>query len=446
VKRPAVLLAVQTATVAAILACALALAARHPWRLDLTPDRRFTLSPHTIEVLARLPGTVRVTAFTSTQEDAHRRDIADLLALYRDAYPRLEVRLLDLDRNPGAAQRLGVDGYNVAVVEAGTRRERVDSITEESVTAALLAVAGTPPVVTYFVLGHGEHDPNDTNERSGASEAARALRADGFDVRTLEGAAKIPADANLVVLAGPTRDLGPAETDSLATFLRGGGQALFLCDPPTPPSVAGLLARFGVELAGDVVVDERGRLFGTDGLAARVAFLNESLVPDAPAVHALLPLAQSIRLVDADGVRADYLAMTPETTWADVDRRPHDDGPPEFRPGRDRPGPLPVAVFARVSVGTGREGRLAVVGDADFVSNLHAGVLGNRDLLLATAGLVARADPLAAERPPARPGGTFSPLALTATEARGIFWGAVVAPAAGLTAIALAMARRRRVA
>ena len=445
-KRPVVLLAVQTATVAAILACAIALAARHPWRVDLTPDRRFTLSPHTIEVLARLPGSVRVTAFTSSQEDAHRRDIADLLGLYRDAYPRLDVRLLDLDRNPGEAQRLGADGYNLAIVEAGERRERVDNITEESVTAVLLATAGTPPVVTYFVVGHGERDPRDADERRGASDAARALRADGFDVRALEGAATIPTDAGLVVLAGPTRDVGPGETDALAAYLRHGGQAFFLCDPPTPPSVAGLLARFGVELAGDVVVDEQGRLFGTDGLATRVAFLNESLVPDAPPVRALLPLAQSMRLVDADGVRADYLAMTPETTWADVDRRPHDGGPPTFRAGRDRPGPLPVAVFARVRTDATREGRFAVVGDADFVSNLNAGMLGNRDLLLAVAGLVARADPLVAERPEGRPGGTLSPLALTATEARRIFWGAVATPAAALMAIAFAMARRRRVA
>lgn len=442
--RPAVLVGVQTATVAAILACALALAARHPWRLDLTPDRRFTLSPHTIEVLTRLPGSIRVTAFTSTQEDAHRRDIADLLALYRDAYPRLDVRLLDLDRNPGEAQRLGADGYNLAVVEAGDRRARVESITEESMTAALLAVAGTPPVVTYFVVGHGERDPRDADERKGASEAARTLRADGFDVRALEGAASIPADAGLVVLAGPTRGLAPGEIDALARYLRQGGQALVLSDPPAPPSVAGLLARFGIELANDVVVDEQGRLFGTDGLAARVAFLNESLVPDAPAVRALLPLAQSMRLVDADGVRADYLAMTPETTWADVDRRPHDDGPPAFRAGRDRPGPLPVAVFARVRTGTTHEGRLAVVGDADFVSNLNAGVLGNRDLLLAVSGLVARADPLAAERPGVQPGGTLSPLALTATEARRIFWGGVMAPVTVLAAVAVAMSRRRR--
>jgi len=97
-------------------------------------------------------------------------------------------------------------------------------------------------------------------------------------------------------------------------------------------------------------------------------------------------------------------------------------------------------------VAGGREGRVVVIGDADFATNLHLGVLGNRDLLLTTAELVARADALAAARPAAAPGGTFSPLTLTAREARLVFWGVVVAPSAFMGAVALAMARRRRFA
>ena len=105
-RRPYLLLAVQVATVVAILACVVTLAALHPRRLDLTPERRFTLSAHTCEVLARLHDDVRITAFYSSQEGVIRREMADLLALYREAQPRIAVRLLDLDRSPGLSQRL----------------------------------------------------------------------------------------------------------------------------------------------------------------------------------------------------------------------------------------------------------------------------------------------------------------------------------------------------
>jgi gliding motility-associatede transport system auxiliary component len=444
-RRPALVVAVQVAVVVAILACVLTLSVLHPRRLDLTPEHHFTLSAYTRDIIARLRDDVRISLFYSSQAGPLRHEMTDLLGLYREAQPRIDVHVYDLDRNPGIAKRLGVGAYNTAVVEAGERREQVEVVTEDGVTAALLRVAGTPPVATYFVVGHGERDPRDDDPRTGASDLARALASEGFEVEALEGAAELPADAGLVVLAGPTRDLRPPEVDALAAYVTGGGNLLVLADPDTPAGVAALVRRFGVEVARDLVVDERGRLFGTDGRSARVAYLNEGLVAEPPDVRALLPEAQSLRLLDAPGVRADYLAMTAESSWADVDRRAPDSAP-TFRPGRDHQGPLPVAVFARVTAPGGREGRLVVIGDADFVSNLHLNVLGNRDLLLTAAELVARADPLAASRPAAAPGGTFSPLTLTAREARLVFWGVVVAPTFALAAVALGLARRRRFA
>ena len=106
----------------------------------------------------------------------------------------------------------------------------------------------------------------------------------------------------------------------------------------------------------------------------------------------------------------------------------------------------PVAAVARVEGPEGRTGRVVVIGDADVATNLYLNLLGNRDLLLAAAGLAGRREVFGGSRPAALPGGTFSPLTLTAHEARHIFWTAVVAPALALAAVALVMARRRRYA
>lgn len=427
-----------------ILGCVLVLVARHPHRVDLTPDRRFTLSPHTHEVLERLHDDVQVTAFYSSQEPNARREMSDLLGLYRDASPRVAVRLLDLDRSPGAAERLDVGAYNSAVVEAGARRERIERLDEDSLTAALLRVAGIPPTPVTFVLGHGEHDPRDDEGRAGIGVAAQAMRLDGFVPRVVEGAGALPEDAGLVVLAGPRRDLAEGEISALAAFLRRGGRLLVLVDHDAPASVGTLLARFGIEPSHDVVVDARGKLFGTDGLSARVAYLNQQLIPRAPDVPALLPLAQSLRLVEVPGARGDYLAMTGDDAWADVDRRVLSTPEASFRPGTDRRGPVPLAALVRVGSNPEAEGQLLVVGDSDFITNLHINVVGNRDLFLALAELAARNDPLAATRAPAPPGGTFSPLALSTREGRILFWAGVAGPGVLLFGIAGLVAHRRR--
>jgi hypothetical protein len=444
VRREPILLAAQAVLVTGILACLVLIAHRHPYRLDLTPEKRFTLSPHSHDVLARLDTDVTITAFHSSQDTGMRQELAELLQLYADASPRVTTRLLDLDRSPGAAERLGVRTYNTAVVQAGERRERVDLVVEELVTSAVLRTAGTPPVPAYVVTGHGECDPRDAEERGGLGQAVYALEADGFDVRIIGGAAQLPPGGGLVVLAGPTRDLAAAEVEALVAFARAGGSLLLLVDPPTPRSLVRLLARFGVEPGDDLVIDEQGRLLGTDGLAARIAFLNQELVPRAPDANAILPIAQSLRLIEADGVRADYLGVTPDTTWADVDRRALSGDAVQFRPERDRRGPLPIAALARVDAGGGRHGRDVVVGDADFATNLHLGVLGNRDLLLATAELAVRPDAYTASRPRAGSLSTFSSLALSASEARTVLWGAAIAPGLLAGAMALAMATRRR--
>lgn len=442
-RREPILLAVQTVLVAGILASVVLIAHRHPLRLDLTPERRFTLSAHSKDVLARLQSDVTITAFYSSQDTGMRQDLSDLLSLYADASHRVTTRLLDLDRSPGAAQQLDVRTYNTAVVSAGERHERVDLVIEELVTSAILRTAGMPPVSTWFVTGHGECNPSDDEGRGGLGQGVHALEADGFDVRVTGGAAHLP-DAGLVVLAGPTHDVAAAEADALAAFVRQGGSLLLLIDPPTPRSLMTLLARFGVEPGNDVVVDEQGRLLGTDGLSARVAIMNQRLIPQAPEATAILPIAQSLRLIDAAGVETDYLGVTADNTWADVDRRALTGEAIQFRADHDRRGPLPIAALARVHGDDDREGRVVVVGDADFATNLHIGVLGNRDLLLAVAELAVRPDPYTASRPLAASLSTFSTLALTAREASRVLWLSAIVPGALAMAMALLMARRRR--
>lgn len=414
-RHPRLLLAVQVVTVAGILVCCGLLAARHPWRVDLTPDRRFTLTAHTRAVLGSLPFPVVATYFYGAHDQIARRDAEALLRLYGDVSPRLQVRLRDLDRNPGEARRLGVAAYNVLVLEAGDRLARVDVPNEEFLTAALVRLAGAAPTVAYLVQGHGEGAADDHDGRRGLSGTVRSLEADGFTTRHLVGAAKVPEDAQLVVVAGPTRDLHAQEVEALVAYVAKGGGLLVLAEPPTPPSVRGLLERFGIELGDDVVVDEPSRLLGADGLTARVAFLNQTLAPAGLEVGALLPLAQTIRLVARPGVESDYLAVTSESAWADVSRRALDGTAPVFRAGTDRPGPLPIAVFARLDPGGGR---VVVVGDVDFATNLHLDLLGNRDLLAAVASLAAHGAADAQRRPERPEDTTFSPLVLSTREMR----------------------------
>jgi len=440
--RPHALFAVQVTAMAVIVALAFVLSTRWPVRFDLTPDAMFSLSAHTRAVLTRLTHPIGITYYFSSQEAVIRRNAAELLSLYATENPRLTVRLLDLDRNPGAAERDGVSSYNVTILEGDGERLRLDLLNEEVLTAAILRLVDHDVVPTYVLQGHGER-PIGGDARRGLGEAMTALTREGFVLHPLRGAAAIPDDARLVVLAGPTHDLADVEIEALDAWVRAGGGLLALVDAPTPPSVRALLARYGIVPSDDVVVDLQGRLLGGDGLSARVPYVNQSLIPTVPEVAALLPVAQSVRLDDAPGIESDYVAVTDESAWADVDRSSIETGGRESRGPDDRAGPLPIAAFARTTSGAEHAGRVLFVGDADFATNLHFDVLGNRELFLSLAALAGEKPTTLDERPTSLPPSPLSAFVLTAKEARLLLVLGSIAPAF-LLALGAFMAYRRR--
>jgi hypothetical protein len=448
VSRQAMLLAFQLAGAAATCLGLLLLAARHNVRIDLTPGRAHSLASATHAMLARLDRDVTITVFYDGQAPGRRREMADLLERYESASPRIEARLLDLDRNPGIARRLGVTRYGTGVAAAdGTVPLGV--IDEEEITGALLRLVDPTDRALYFTVGHGEHDPADADERRGYSELARSLHAEGYAVRRLETLATtgVPADAAAVVVGGPRAGFPEAALEALRRYVGGGGAVLLLLDPGTPPAFATFLQGYGVRLSDDVVVDERNALLGTDNLMPRIPYLNQSVFPRLTELPAVLPEAQSVALGDAPpDVETTYLASSAEEAWADVDRDSIAAEAPRFSPGEDHRGPIPVAALIRGATAQGgRTGDIAVLGDADFATNLYLGLLGNRDFFLVLLDLLTRRELRGALRP-VEAGGSFSALTLTRSQDRFVFWTAVVLPPAmvAFVWIALAAVRRRR--
>ena len=85
-----------------------------------------------------------------------------------------------------------------------------------------------------------------------------------------------------------------------------------------------------------------------------------------------------------------------------------------------------------------------VFGDSDFATNFYLDLLGNRDLILSAVAVLAEDPALVAVRRKSQPGGTLSPISLTAAQSRTIFWAAVMRDAAGGAAASAAVVGLRR--
>ncbi len=418
-------------------------------RFDMTAEKRLSLSPHAISVLASVEHPLRIELF-------HRRNERDrpleLLELMRDHCAELSFELVDLDRNPARAKDHGVTHYDRAVVLYQGRETVVPAADEEALVGGIARVLHEKPRVVYFVTGHRERGiAPGVDDAYG--RAVQNLRTDGYDVRTLSLVhdAAVPEDASVVVLGGPEVDLVEVEIEKLEAYLARGGAVLVLVDPVDVPQIVAWLAKHGILLRDDVVIDHSNRVYGSDGTNVVVPFYRENEATRSLDVPSVFGRARSVSLPsggdDDQASGASIVARTAKESFAAAGAARTKSGEVAFDAERDRQGPIGVVAVAQVGKDPAQVGRLAVIGDADFPSDVFLPLLGNKDLFLGTVGWLAAERSSGARAPEAVTGlGPVSPVYVTDAQGRVIFAAAVVAePLVFLViGVAVVLARRRR--
>jgi ABC-type uncharacterized transport system involved in gliding motility auxiliary subunit len=393
------------------------IAARQSKRWDLTTGGQFTLSDQTKKILSGLDQPVKVRVFASARSAERFRD---RLTEYTHATDKLDVEYIEPLKQPALANQYQVQQDGTVVFEYAGRIERATSDVEQDLTNALVkAIQGTQKKV-YFVQGHGEKDTG-SSERTGFSGASEALVGDNFTVEkfVLAQQTAVPADAAVVVIAGPRTDFLPAEIDMLRAYLRKGGKVLLMLDPPetttsaAQPNLLAFAREWGVEVGNNMVVDlsPAGRLLGTGPSIPVAASYPSHPINERMEVLTAYPLARSIVPVSGgvDGRVAQAIVETSQNSWAETDlkalsttgeaRQEEDKG--------DKAGPISLAAAvtapapeapAPVEGQAKPEARVVVFGDSDFASNVALNVQGNRDFFLNAVNWLAQQEDMIAIR------------------------------------------------
>jgi ABC-type uncharacterized transport system involved in gliding motility auxiliary subunit len=441
----------------AIVVVVEALAIRHNVRVDLTEGRRHSLSDQSIKLLRSLENDVHAVAFYRTDEPG-KAAAQDLLAQYAQVSPKFRFEVVDPDRHPGMAKRYGITVTATVVVESGGKEEKFQGAEEEKITNALVKLLRKEKRVLYFVGGHGEASL-ESSGRQGLSLVKEALTKVDYEVRPLVllREREVPKDAAVLVIAGPQSDLLPTELQLIEAYVKRGGNLLVLLDPFTAPGLTDLLKKYGIVIGKDVIidVDPVSRVLSGDYLLPVVTQyephpITKDFTKDA-IVATILPYARTVDAVTEPpkGIIVQVLARTSPGSWAETDKAGLDRGQARFDEGRDRQGPLPVAAVATIEVTTDdgrpmtdggksektvngerstvneKKGRIVAYGTSAFMQNTYVNLAGNRDLLLNSVSWLAEEEQLIAIRPRQA---KFTPLVLTANQARLAFWGILVLP------------------
>jgi ABC-type uncharacterized transport system involved in gliding motility auxiliary subunit len=410
------LAAASVLVVLAILAAINYLSTRHNRRWDLTGSKQFSLSDQTKKVLADLKEPVTVRVFARSDDFQRYRDRLDQ---YTYQSKLLTVEYIDPEKRPGLAQQLGVTTLGTTVFAYKGRNEKASSDGEQELTNALIKVIqGRQPKV-YFTQGHGEKDTASA-DRTGFNAITGALTSDNFvvDKIVLAQVTAVPADADVLVVAGPKTDfLGP-EIDILKAYLARGGKLFVMLDPvlkadqAQPAALQALLKDWGIDAGNDVVLDVSGmgRLIGTDESVPVAASYPSHPITENFQLLTAYPLARSMSPIEGgtNGHTAQRLVETSRSSWAETNLKGLNGSEPAKLDDTDKKGPVSLAAAVAAPVATPAEApkdgaaadakkaetRLVAFGDADFASNAALGVQGNRDLFLNTVNWLAQQENL----------------------------------------------------
>jgi ABC-type uncharacterized transport system involved in gliding motility auxiliary subunit len=444
----------------AVLANAVSL--RYNARWDLTENKRHSLSPQTMKLLKALKAPVEVIGFFRSDTPG-KRTAEDLLKQYAQASDgKFTYRVEDPDRSPGLARRYGVETYGTLVMQSGEKSEKVLDAEEERLTNALVKVTRPGNPVVYFVKGHGERDIS-SSERTGMSQAKEQLEKANYTVKDLELArtGKVPPDAAVVIVPGPRTDLLPPELTAIDDYLAQGGHVLVMADPLQADGLAKYVAKYGVTLGQDLVVEPSpiGRLLGVGPEVPLVMqYEQHPITKDMAKVMTGFPLTRSVSPAKTPpkGMTVTALAKTSADSWGETNLDGLRRGQPASRDDKDTPGPVPVLAVtieptpapkvagqAEADDSKKPKGRLVVLGTSTFASNQALGFQGNRDLFLnIVAWLAGQEDEIAVRPKDPRQ----NPIFATEAQKNAILWlSIVVLPGAVMVCgIALVVRRRRR--
>jgi len=384
-------------------------AIRNNFRIDLTENQQFTLSPQTQNLVKTVEQPVKVWVF----DRGKNPQIQELLTNYqRLGGKNFQYEFIDPQAQPGLAQQFGVKEFGEIYLESGEKRQRVrkealEPLTELKLTNNIEQLFSNRTSKLYFIQGHGERPL--TEGQGGLSEAIKSLTEKNFIAEPLNLAEQtaVPSDADVIILASPQRKLFEGEVKALETYLDQGGSVLLLLDPQTNHGLDELLEKWGVKVDPRLAIDGSGggRLVG---LGPTVPIVREygkhPITQDFGNGISIYPYASPVETRTIDGITETPLIWTNDQTWAESDLKS-----PELKlnPQVDRPGPLSLGVaLSRPQKQAEKsetkpspspspekpEARLVVFGNSQFATNGWFGQQLNADVFLNSVSWLSQSD------------------------------------------------------
>jgi len=362
------------------------LSTQYVYQADWTTGARNTISDGSRRLLNGMDHPVQITAYVR-EDELTRGQIKDLVGTYQRFKDDITLEFINPDLTPERVRELGIASGGEIVIRYRDRSEKIQTLSEQHLTNALLRLTRQEERWIVFLTGHGER-PSSGETNHGLGAFSQELERKGVNVQAISLVeSEVPSNTNLLVLASPRSALLPGEMEKLQSYIESGGNLLWLSEPDSPPGLEPLAEQLGVNFLPGMVVDATTRMFGIENptFVVITGYPRHNISSEMTTVT-VFPEAAALEITDSAAWTAIPLLTTLEHSWTEIGEI---EGEIRFdRDSDERAGPLDIGVVLTRSLAdeadtddaSAPNQRIVVIGDGDFLSNTYLGNPGNLDL------------------------------------------------------------------
>lgn len=310
-------------------------------QFDTSSNQLFTISQQTTQIVSGLSSDV--TIYWIVQDGQEDSTLETLLSRYASLSDKLRVQKKDPDVFPTFAQQYTSEtvNNNSLVVTCGERYRYVDYNDiyevdysnyyttgsydvsfggENALTSAIGYVVSEDLPKLYVLTGHGELELTSSFQSAVEQEN---IETESLSLLTMEA---VPEDADAVAIFAPESDISQEEADMLRTYLKGGGNLLYISQPPQNGALTNLeslLGEYGVTAAQGVVVESNQQNYLWDAPYYLLPDIKSHTITSPlleNGYYVLLPVAQGLVVSDdlPEGITAIKLLTTSDSAFSKV--------------------------------------------------------------------------------------------------------------------------------
>ena len=350
---------------------------RNPLTVDMTSDKRYTISEQSLEYVRKIQTDVKVTVFAKEKDFEnfnypYNKQASELLKNYCRENHRISYRFVDMDSNPdivrsyndvkemdivfetkskingeeiSRTRKVGVSdivNFDDRLVEGlsnsgftiesyarknleGSQAQFVQyfsqyissSNAESAFTSALMTVTDPKPVYITFLTGR--------SELGDLTYLKTLLEANGYNVSSVDITKdEIPENTDVAVIGAPQTDYMQADIDKLEKYLDNGGKKdkhlMFFSHAAQSetPLLNKVLAKYGLEVGEGIVCENRTDMYYNQPYYTLAGDISEYLMSEMESSKPELLIAQSrpVNTIDTGNSSLDIYKLFSSTDSA----------------------------------------------------------------------------------------------------------------------------------